>query len=230
MSNCESGNIMESINDISEKIAAVLHDCQSSIYLYGSCTLNDFQLGWSDIDIIVLTQKQISREQAEKLVALRQDMARQEPDNLYYSSVEGGMLSLSAFTSKQADRVVYWGTSDERITEAYNFNSLCLKELLESGVLLYGEDVRSQLKMPDFSQLYNDVKSHYEIIRKHAVNTSRSIYSFGWFLDIARGIYTLRTGEIISKTQAGKWALENSVCPVSEALETAIKVRSNPMK
>jgi hypothetical protein len=49
-------------------------------------------------------------------------------------------------------------------------------------------------------------------------------------LDISRCIYTIQTGKIISKTKAGEWALENSLCPVREALEKAVEVRMNPNK
>ena len=33
------------------------------------------------------------------------------------------MLTLDAFLSKKTDRVVYWGTSGERITDRYAFDS-----------------------------------------------------------------------------------------------------------
>lgn len=46
-----------------------------------------------------------------------------ELDNPYYRSFEGGMLTLDAFLSKKTDRVVYWGTSGERITDRYAFDS-----------------------------------------------------------------------------------------------------------
>lgn len=45
-----------------------------SIYTYGSYVLNDFGLGCSDIDILVLTESQITEEQAKSLVGLRQAM------------------------------------------------------------------------------------------------------------------------------------------------------------
>lgn len=49
-------------------------------------------------------------------------------------------------------------------------------------------------------------------------------------LDIARCIYTLRTGKIIAKTEAAEWALENNICPDPTDLETALKVRKNSME
>lgn len=82
------------------EISGTLSDCEPSIYLYGSSVLDDFRLGWSDIDILVLTGKQITEEQAKTLVGLREALLADEPDNPYYRSFEGGMLTLDAFLSK----------------------------------------------------------------------------------------------------------------------------------
>ena len=218
------------INDMVRKISGILSDREPSIYMYGSSVLNDFRLGWSDLDILVLTSKQITEEQAKSLVGLRQAMLVDEPDNPYYRSFEGGMLTLDAFLSKKTDRVVYWGTSGERITDSYAFDSFGMAELIESSILLYGKDIRKELKYPTFHELYADVKRHYETIRKYAQSTGRSFYSFGWMLDVARCIYTLRTGKIIAKTDAAEWALENNLCYYPDALRFALKVRRNPLE
>lgn len=218
------------INTIVREISGILSDCEPSIYMYGSSVLNDFRLGWSDLDILVLTSKQITEEQAKSLVGLRQAMLIDEPDNPYYRSFEGGMLTLDAFLSKKTDRVVYWGTSGERITDKYAFDSFGMAELVESSILLYGKDARKELKYPSFHELYADVKRHYETIRKYAHTTGRSFYSFGWMLDIARCIYTLRTGKIIAKTNAAEWALENNLCPDPDALGYALNVRRSPLE
>ena len=61
------------------EISSILQDNEPSIYLYGSSVLNDFRLGWSDIDILVLTNKQITKEQAQKLVGLRKRYLRKNP-------------------------------------------------------------------------------------------------------------------------------------------------------
>lgn len=219
----------KAIRSMTSAISKILAGVHPSVYLYGSSVLEDFRLGWSDIDILVLTRECISQLQARELVALRQKLSEEEPGNPYYRLFEGGMLTLSAFLSKGSDCVVYWGTSGQRITDTYHFDSFCLAELLQSGKLLCGTDLRSQLTMPAYADFYLDVKKHYESIRKYAQTTDGSIYSFGWLLDIARGIYTLRSGTIISKTDAAQWALDNNLCPVPGALETALKVRRDPM-
>lgn len=218
-----------SIQTAVQNIGEILSDCNPSVYLYGSVTQGDFKLGWSDIDILVLTYKQMSEAQAGELVSLRQTLLEKEPDNFYYRSFEGGMLTLDAFLSGSNDRVVYWGTGGEKIIDRYTLDSFGRKELVIGGELLCGRDVRSKLKMPDRTELYLDIRQQYETIRRHAQRTKRTLYSFGWMLNIARCIYTLRTGELIAKTAAAEWAIENGNCPDPDVLEMALKVRRNPL-
>ena len=220
--------VSSAIVAMKNRIVSILDNCFPSIYLYGSVSLNDFKLGWSDIDILVITETPISEAQANQLVPLREVMSKEEPDNPYYRSFESGMLTLDTFLQKKADCVVYWGTSNERITDHYDFDAFCMAELIDNGILIHGKDVRARLPHPTFEQLKSNVQSHYETIRRYAVMPKRSIHSFGWLLDISRCIYTLRTGKIISKTEAGEWALEEKLCPCKDALIKAVKVRKSP--
>ncbi|QSX04881.1 DUF4111 domain-containing protein [Sedimentibacter sp. zth1] len=212
-------------------IVNILSPNEISIYLFGSVCFDDFKLGWSNIDILCLTQYQISDEQAEKLVNLRQNLLKKEPDNKYYRLFEGGILTVNTFqTDKQKEKVVYWGTSGQRITEKYYFDVFSMFELLDSGMLIYGKDIRNGFNKPTYDELVNEVKRHLETIRKYAVSTDESLYSAGWMLDIARGIYTIRTGNVIAKTKAGEWALENELCPEIEVMEKVLCIRNEPMK
>ena len=219
-----------SISKMQNEINAILQDNVLAIYIYGSIVLEDFKLGWSDIDLLVLTKNSIDENVAKKLLTLRQEMLKKEPKNKFYRSFEGAMLSLNGFANQIKENVVYWGTKGEKIKETYKLDSFSIKELIENGILLQGEDVRNQFKTPTYEDLKNDIKYHYETIREHAKSTGRNLYSFGWVLDISRCLYTLKTGEIISKTKAGVWALKNNLCPDKNALKFVLKVRKNPLK
>ena len=223
-------DLMHGIQNMTDEIVNILSANNPSVYLYGSVALDDYQFGWSDIDILVLTEKQISPDRAERLVHLRRELTEQEPENLYYRLFEGGMLRLSAFLADTPDTVVYWGTSGERITDHYNCDSFCKLNLLDDGILLFGDDIRGQISRPSFEELRTDIQRHYKTIREYGGKTGKSLYSFGWLLDISRCIYTLRTGKIIAKTKAGEWALKKYLCPVPEALETAVLVRKGPLR
>lgn len=217
--------MQESIRKMSESITKILAENEPSVYLYGSVVSGDFRSGWSDIDILVLTRRSISDGQASALLNLRDEM-----DIPYARSFEGGMLSLDSFLSGAEDTVVYWGSSGQRISRTYVFDSFCMTQLLQDGVLLQGDDVRAALRMPSYGQLCDDVRRHYTAIRCYARKTERNVYSYGWMLDIARGIYTLRTGRIAAKTAAGEWALAEGLCPDPAEMELALRVRKAPLQ
>lgn len=216
------------IHMMTQRIAEILERNAPAVYLYGSVTLDDFKIGWSDIDILVLTERKISEAQAQKLVKLRQAMLEEDPENRYYLLFEGGMLTINSLQLGTTDRVVYWGTRGERIDDHYIFDAFCMSELLDNGILLYGNDIRADLSHPDFDELKENVQRHYETIRKYAGLSGRSLYTYGWLLDISRCIYTLRTGKIIAKTTAGEWALKEKLCPCEDALAKTVKIRNNP--
>jgi predicted nucleotidyltransferase len=221
--------LSNSIEIMTNSIINILNDKHPSIYIFGSVALDDFKLGWSDIDILCLTQETITDDQMNELVTLRQSLLDKHKDNKYFRSFEGGILTFDSFINKTREKAVYWGTSGQRITDSYTFDSFSMYELISDGVLLYGKDIRDTLTIPSYDELRKAVIHHYKAIRKYAVVTDRSIYSVGWLLDIARCIYTLRTGKVIAKTKAGEWALENKLCPVKRTLEKALEVRNQPL-
>lgn len=216
------------INRMVLEVSEILSDAFPSIYIYGSAAIDDFRLGWSDIDLFVITQKAISEGQANRLLHLRQDLTNKNPGNPYFRLFEGGMLSADMFFENCPGRAVYWGTRGERICEKYAPDVFGKVQLIQSGVHLYGNDIRDRIKQIEFSELLEGVKRHHETIKNFACTTGRSLYTFGWMLDIARCIYTIRTGRIISKTKAAEWAMEKHLCPDEDALLFALDVRKNP--
>lgn len=220
----------KSIYEMLKAISEILKDNLQSFYIYGSCVLDDFKLGWSDIDILVLTKNKINLKTANELLTLRQKLLEEYPGNKYFRKFEGAILSRSSFVKQTKDNVVYWGTRGEKIKENYKLDSFSMKELLENGLLLFGHDIRNQLNKPTFNQLYEDILYHYETIRDYGQKADRNLYTFGWFLDISRCLYTLQTEKIISKTKAGEWALKNNLCPDKKALKVCLKVRKHPSK
>jgi predicted nucleotidyltransferase len=89
--------LREAIQVMTNEIVAILGENKPSIYLYGSAAFDDFKLGWSDIDILVLTKRKICAGPAETLVGLRQSLLERYPENPYFRSFEGDMRSVRAF-------------------------------------------------------------------------------------------------------------------------------------
>ena len=226
---------MNATQDLTESVkkmlAAVQYLCGTnfhSFWLYGSLVLDDFRPGWSDIDFLALTNSPLTPVQAEQLLGLRQQLSEQEPPVPYARSFEGIFVSISEYLTRQYTRLVYWGTSGQRITDRYPEDPFAQFELARYGKCIFGSPNRQILTEPDPAALTEAVRHHYLSIRRCAGQTDESLYSCGWLLDIARCLYTLRHFDVIGKTQAGQWALENHLFPDEEPLRKALMIRKNP--
>jgi len=220
--------MFDSITGMAKKIVSVLNGNVHSFWLYGSVVQDDFRLGWSDIDMLVLTGKQFTDSQAQELVQLRQIMAADAPGNPYYPLFEGVIANLDEYLSGTFSRLVYWGTTGQRITDRYKPDPFSQYELAMNGKSVYGSDDRRIFTVPDRETLIEAVRSHYETIRKYAQQTDGRLYSCGWLLDICRCIHTLRNNDVISKTQAGIWALQEHIFPYEDPLKKTIEIRKEP--
>ena len=70
------------IQRMTNEIVRIMDGELCGVWLYGSVVLDDFRLGWSDIDFVALSRGGISEAQAEKLLFLRQELKKEEPENL----------------------------------------------------------------------------------------------------------------------------------------------------
>lgn len=220
----------KSINKMINALSNILGSNIESIYLYGSVVSNDYRKGWSDIDFICFTKSLFTDEQAEKLKMLRQTLLIKEPKNKFYRKFEGIIVPLDDFINNKFSKLVYWGTSGQRIKQEHCVDVFSKYEIIKYGKLVYGKEVKNQLFMPSHDELKDAIKKHYFSIREHAKTTDKSLYSCGWLLDISRCIYTLKHNDVISKTEAGKWALKNKICPVEKELKNALKIRKRPTR
>lgn len=217
----------DNISKIVQEIVKILNNNEPTIYLFGSVVFDDFKLGWSDIDFICLTEKPINETQAEELLYLRQKLVA-ETDNKTFRSFEGIFTALDVCCKKNNDTVVYWGTSGERLLDSFTLDVFTKIGLIKYGKLVYGKDKLNRFSLPTNYEIYSAVENVAETISKYAVETDSHFYSAGWLFDIARCFYTLETNDIISKTEAGKWALSKSLCPEPEIMELALKIRERP--
>jgi len=197
----------------------------AAAYIFGSVALDDYRHGWSDIDIIILAERPLSAEQAEKLINLRST----DPSDEYLRKFEGGIVDVDSFVNRVDSTAVYWGTSGQRARSDFRLDPFSMVELIEKGILIYGADIRGRLKRPSGADIYRAIKHHYKTIREVAQVTDASLYSYGWMLDISRCLYTLEYGKIISKTDAGQWALDNEFCSHTEVLKRVLTIRKFPV-
>jgi len=206
------------------RVGDILKGEPFSVYIYGSYVLSDMRPGWSDIDVLILTENPLSQTRTEALLSLRQRLYAETGDERCLA-FEGGITDISSLTLGGDNLSVYWGTGKERLTKGYAPDVFAMHQLFSSGRLVFGSDVREYLPRPGREDILEGVLRHYGTIRKYVTETKRSLYSFGWMLDISRCLYTLKKGGLICKTKAALWALEEGLCPVPDALFAALEVR-----
>ncbi len=226
----ETGSMMDSIHRMTNEIAGALEDSLHCIWLYGSVVFGDFRMGWSDIDFVALTDRPITEKQANKLLTIRQTLSEGEPENLYYRAFEGIIADIHEYSRNSYSKLVYWGTSGQRITDTYANDVFSQLELSKYGRSVYGTADRSIFSEPCREDIVKAVQAHYEAIRKYACQTDARLYSCGWLLDIARCIYTLRNNDVVAKTQAGIWALENHIFQNEAPLKRTLEIRLHPLE
>lgn len=219
-----------SIRKLTAAIDEVLGGSLHSVWLYGSVVLDDFRPGWSDIDILALTKAPITESQAEALLLLRQRLYEAEPENPYYRAFEGIVAQKDEYLARSFTRLVYWGTSGQRVTDCCERDVFAEYELRTHGECVFGEDDRSIFILPSREELDRAVLAHYEGVRAYAKETDDRLYSCGWLLDIARCLYTLWYGEVIGKTQAGEWALHEHLFADEAPLIKTIAIRREPLR
>ena len=217
-----------SIAKMTDAIAGILHGSLHSVWLYGSVVLDDFRLGWSDIDLLVLAESPLTDGQAHRLLKLRQAMADAEPGNPFYRLFEGLITDRAVWRTGAAAAQVYWGTTGQRITDRVQPDTFSMFELAKYGRSVYGAQDRSLFPVPTPEEMAAAVRGHYDTIRRYAVQTNESLYACGWLLDIARCIYTLRYNDVIAKTQAGRWALSERLFEEEEPLRKTLEIRQHP--
>ena len=214
------------ISELTARLGGRLH----SLWLYGSAVMDDFCLGWSDVDFIAFSSGELSEETAQSLLMLRQELQSRLPANPYPRLFEGVIVGLNEYLSGSFKRLVYWGTSGQRITNRFELDPFSRHELVRFGKCIFGSADPSLFALPERAELVSAVRRHYNGIREYARVTDESLYSCGWLLDIARCIYTLRTGDVIAKALAGEWALENNVFKDALPLKRTIAIRKNPLE
>ena len=222
-------DLRQAVGRMADELGRRLGDNLAALYLYGSAAMGDFRPGWSDVDVLCLTDRPVTESQARELTTLRQRMVEETGDPIY-RSFEGAIVALDEFAAGSYSRVVYWGTSGERVTDRYDFDPFCRVSLLRYGELLAGRDVRARVVPPTMDELRTAVAGHAATIRQVAGQTGSSLYACGWLLDISRCLYTLRTGDVLPKTAAGEWALKEGLCPVENDLRRALTVRREPAR
>lgn len=221
------------IKIMSDEICDVLRKREPSVYLKGSIVLGDYKKGHSDIDILCVTKERIEKNEAEELLCLRQRLSSRNRKYDYMRVFEGAFIPLDALIDGESERVVYWGKKGARITDRYVMSALSTIELLDSGVLISGKEIRDRIKRPSLEEIKNDAGLYVKGVLRN-IRWERSEEKLSErMLEMARCLCTLETGRVLSKTKAaetvaliGEYPFEDTLRRISDRRREASDKKS----
>jgi hypothetical protein len=179
------------------------------IYLYGSLTQRAFDPRRSDVDLIVVTRRDLSDAQFRGLGAW---LARASESNPWATRLQMIFLIRDEVLTTDSKACLYQFGKLER--GGSDGNPIIWMNVLESGVVLYGP--RPETFVPDitpeilFQALVREVGYLREEIIEKPSSEWRDVPSYRAYavLTLCRILYSHEHGTIVSKKRAAKWALK----------------------
>jgi predicted nucleotidyltransferase len=177
-------------------------------YLFGSMATGDFEPGISDLDTVVVVSSELTRDRLAALEELHRELAVAMPawaDRVEVVYVPSRALATFRTTVCPAARISPGEpfhaieVDDEWLMDWY--------ELRRVGVPLTGPPIASVV--PAIAQ-----EEYVEAVRRHLLawpeeETPESLGDQAYaILTMCRGLHTWRTGALISKREAARWACE----------------------
>ena len=229
------------LNTMIEEIAKIRPDFIEGFYLTGSIPLNDFHPDKSDIDFIILCKyfpEQNLFEQLKKLHGkIQQEYKRPKLSGFYLTKEclrmhnELAIKVPSVFEGNM--NFSDWGNG---------LTLVALKELKTTALTLFGtpaDALTIEIKDEELNRvLFENINSYWRNwVNKHSSFHYRYLFLFSlpWLtewsvLGVARQLYTLQTGKITSKLNAGYYALKVLPDKYHQIIQQAIEIRKSDNK
>jgi predicted nucleotidyltransferase len=227
--NCPEQN-KKQIYLLRDKLLEHLDTNLHGIYLHGSLALDSFNPEVSDLDIIVLLKESIDIDLRFELVKVFLEFS-QNP-----SPIEISLITMDAIcpwkhpTPFQLHSSEYWRKTYEEQVEMENKNFwaetpedsdlACHITLInQKGICIYGTPILQAFPQVPEQDFRSSILSEVE----YAASVLNRLPVYG-ILTLSRVLSYLKTGDILSKGQAGEWILpfipKEIRCIVVQAVET----------
>lgn len=192
------------------------------IYVYGSLTYDAFSPRSSDVDVIVVLNKEFSKGQ---LGAIRDLYSNLRKINKWGRDLEISFVSRKkiftphkVYQSRQK-RIVLIDSSDA-------FNPITWMNIRQSGVVLYGPSPKKWISEISRVRLNNALRRELWYVKRAVAKKRRQkmweqVY---YILTLSRVLFTWNHYALPSKRTAGEWALQNIDAGLRGGLMRALKL------
>ncbi len=198
------------LKNLTAQMPVVLGRNLVGIYVYGSLTQQAFNPKRSDVDCIVVTERELSERQFEKLEVF---LARLAESNQWAARLQITILIKSKVLTMNSKACPYqFGLLKRSRSDG---NPIIWMNVLKSGLILYGPPPESFVPAITneilFQALEREVGYLREEISEKAESEWRNVPSYRVYavLTLCRIMYSFSKGTIVSKQLAAKWVLKH---------------------
>ena len=208
------------------------------VYITGSIPLNDFQPGKSDIDFVILCDEPPPEQLQKRLEKLHNKIERR-----YKTKLGGSFIDYSCLDILHAEKKHILTFHEGRmLVKPFEMAPVTLFELKTTAIRMGGIEIESlpiQISLNELHIFLNKNMNSYwkKWCDQHATifHSKLLLILFPrlteWvILGIARQLYTLLTGRICSKTEAGYYALKHLPEKHHPVIHEAIHIREQNRK
>ncbi|MFW6070318.1 MAG: aminoglycoside adenylyltransferase domain-containing protein [bacterium] len=204
------------INDVLHRllqgVRPILESQFVGMYLYGSLALGDFQPGRSDVDFVVVTEGPPGQETVARLESLHEELGRRREK--WWHKLEGAYVPRSVLRRHDERHPPVPTLNEGRFyLSPLGADWIIQRHVLrEAGVVLAGPPPRTLID-PVPPQMIPDavrdvLQQWWEPMLDEPDRLRRPGYQPFAVLSMCRALYTLRTGQLASKSRAAAWAVD----------------------
>jgi predicted nucleotidyltransferase len=206
MRNVPSG-VATSLRKLSTALQSILGANLTGVYLYGSLTQRAFDAARSDVDLMVVVQRDLSDTQFRRLEAWLADAALAD---LWVPRLQMQILVRGRLLREDTRGALYQFGALRR--SGSDGNPIIWLNVLASGLTLAGPPPQRLLPSITGPLVFAALVRELEYLRVEVSNPrspwrDQRFYRAYAVLTLCRILYTHRSGEVASKPQAARWAL-----------------------
>lgn len=223
------------VADFSEQLQQQLPQLIQGIYVTGSLALNDFYPTKSDIDFVVLCDHLPEKKEAS-LLNIHRLIAKVYP----FPPLSGSYVTIKNFLSTTSEVSITLNFHEGSLRHGkFEMAPVVIAELKSEAITVSGPEAASlniplnQHQLKEF--LHHNINSYWRNwIDRHSRLSKRKILLIlfprltEWgILGVARQLYTLHTGKIVSKTEAGLYCLKELPEKYDSIIKLALETRKD---
>ena len=212
------------LDDLAARLPGLLGSNLIGIYLYGSLTQAAFDPKRSDIDCIVVTERDLSEAQFRRLGAW---LALATKSNPWAARLQISFLIRNEVLTMNSRSCLYqFGRLRRSRSDG---NPIIWMNVLQSGEILYGPGPASFVPPISFEILFQALERELGYLREeisekpHSEWRDVAVYRAYAVLTLCRILYSFDNGTVVSKQRAAKWAIKHLTDEWSPLIRQALE-------